>query len=116
MVSRVSMREMVGESSVIVKPRNDDRDYKRVLLSNGLQVLLVSDPDTDKVTNSLARSLASLCTSISRISIPAVRVPERRNCACTALIITNLYIFIVAGWLNCIAGSCSNGRSRGIVQ
>jgi len=40
-----------GESPTIVKPRNDDREYKRVLLSNGLQVLLVSDPDTDKVIN-----------------------------------------------------------------
>ena len=41
-----------GETTVIVKPRNDDREYKRLLLSNGLQVLLVSDPDTDKVSSS----------------------------------------------------------------
>jgi secreted Zn-dependent insulinase-like peptidase len=40
-----------GEATIaIVKPRNDDREYKRVLLSNGLQILLVSDPDTDKVS------------------------------------------------------------------
>uniref|UniRef100_A0A7I4B9I0 Insulin-degrading enzyme-like 1, peroxisomal n=1 Tax=Physcomitrium patens TaxID=3218 RepID=A0A7I4B9I0_PHYPA len=37
-----------GDHSTIVKPRNDEREYKRVLLSNGLQVLLVSDPETDK--------------------------------------------------------------------
>lgn len=36
-------------STTIEKPRNDDREYKRVLLANGLQVLLVSDPHTDKV-------------------------------------------------------------------
>jgi len=40
-----------GGETTIVKPRNDDREYKRLLLSNGLQVLLVSDPDTDKVIN-----------------------------------------------------------------
>lgn len=53
-LSRGKESDMVsggGESPTIVKPRNDDREYKRVLLSNGLQVLLVSDPDTDKVMN-----------------------------------------------------------------
>ena len=33
----------------ILKPRTDKRDYKRVVLSNSLEVLLISDPDTDKV-------------------------------------------------------------------
>lgn len=33
----------------IVKPRNDIREYRTVLLPNGLQVLLISDPETDKV-------------------------------------------------------------------
>ncbi|XP_024375007.1 insulin-degrading enzyme-like 1, peroxisomal isoform X1 [Physcomitrium patens] len=37
-----------GDNRTILKPRNDDRTYKQVVLSNGLQVLLVSDPDTDK--------------------------------------------------------------------
>lgn len=36
-------------ASVILKPLNDKREYKRIVLSNGLKVLLVSDPDTDKV-------------------------------------------------------------------
>ena len=33
----------------IVKARNDKREYKRIVLKNSLEVLLVSDPDTDKV-------------------------------------------------------------------
>lgn len=54
------IREMVraGVETTIVKPRNDDREYKRVLLSNGLQVLLVSDPDTDKVRNPIPSTTA----------------------------------------------------------
>lgn len=34
----------------IVKPRIDKREYKRIVLQNSLQVLLISDPDTDKVS------------------------------------------------------------------
>jgi insulysin len=33
----------------ITKPRNDKREYRRVVLPNALELLLVSDPDTDKV-------------------------------------------------------------------
>jgi hypothetical protein len=33
----------------ITKPRNDKRGYRRVVLTNALECLLVSDPDTDKV-------------------------------------------------------------------
>lgn len=36
-----------------VQSPNDDRDYRFVTLSNGLKVLLVSDPDTDKAAASL---------------------------------------------------------------
>ena len=40
----------VGKEDVeIVKARIDKRDYRRVVLRNSLQVLLISDPDTDKV-------------------------------------------------------------------
>lgn len=43
----------VGKENVevveITKPRTDTRDYKRIVLPNSLQVLLISDPDTDKV-------------------------------------------------------------------
>lgn len=40
----------VGISEVeIIKPRTDKREYRRIILSNSLEVLLISDPDTDKV-------------------------------------------------------------------
>lgn len=32
----------------ITKARNDRRQYRRVVLENSLEALLVSDPDTDK--------------------------------------------------------------------
>ncbi len=37
------------ESVEILKPRTDKREYRRVVLPNDLQVLIISDPDTDKV-------------------------------------------------------------------
>lgn len=39
-----------GESAEILKPRNDKREYRRIVLDNSLQVLLISDPETDKVS------------------------------------------------------------------
>lgn len=33
----------------IHKPGNDSREYRAIVLPNELRVLLVSDPDTDKV-------------------------------------------------------------------
>ncbi|GAB2267014.1 Insulin-degrading enzyme-like 1, peroxisomal [Dionaea muscipula] len=36
------------EAMEIFKPRTDNRQYKRIVLQNSLEVLLVSDPDTDK--------------------------------------------------------------------
>ncbi|CAI9301344.1 unnamed protein product [Lactuca saligna] len=47
----------VGKENVevveITKPRTDTRDYKRIVLPNSLQVLLISDPDTDKCAASM---------------------------------------------------------------
>ncbi|XP_052172823.1 insulin-degrading enzyme-like 1, peroxisomal [Diospyros lotus] len=37
----------------IVKPRNDKRDYRRVVLQNALEVLLVRDPETEKCAASM---------------------------------------------------------------
>ncbi|KAK3021847.1 hypothetical protein RJ639_046236 [Escallonia herrerae] len=37
------------ESVEIIKPRNDKREYRRIVLQNSLQALLISDPDTDKI-------------------------------------------------------------------
>jgi insulysin len=39
-----------NENAEIVKARIDKRNYKRIVLRNSLQVLLISDPDTDKVS------------------------------------------------------------------
>ncbi|GFY98228.1 insulinase (Peptidase family M16) family protein [Actinidia rufa] len=36
------------EAVEIVKPRTDKRDYRRIVLHNSLQALLISDPETDK--------------------------------------------------------------------
>ncbi|XP_021281729.1 insulin-degrading enzyme-like 1, peroxisomal isoform X2 [Herrania umbratica] len=47
----------------IVKPRADKRQYRRVVLGNSLQVLLISDPDTDK-------SAACMSVSIGYFSDP----------------------------------------------
>lgn len=38
------------EGVEILKPRTDKREYRTIVLHNSLQVLLISDPDTDKVS------------------------------------------------------------------
>ncbi|GKV32544.1 hypothetical protein SLEP1_g41140 [Rubroshorea leprosula] len=37
----------------ILKPRTDKREYRRIVLKNSLQVLLISDPETDKCAASM---------------------------------------------------------------
>ncbi|XP_041998560.1 insulin-degrading enzyme-like 1, peroxisomal [Salvia splendens] len=44
---------MKPEDEIIIKPRNDKRDYRRILLKNNLQVLLISDAETDKCAASM---------------------------------------------------------------
>ena len=44
----------------ILKPRNDKREYRRLVLDNSLQVLIISDPQTDKVLKSVVW-LSYLC-------------------------------------------------------
>ncbi|XP_019101972.1 PREDICTED: insulin-degrading enzyme-like 1, peroxisomal [Camelina sativa] len=43
----------------ILKPRTDSRDYRMIVLKNLLQVLLISDPDTDKCAASMSVSVGS---------------------------------------------------------
>ncbi|KAL6530464.1 Insulin-degrading enzyme-like 1, peroxisomal [Orobanche minor] len=43
----------VTEELEIIKPRNDKREYRRIVLQNNLQVLLISDPETDKCAASM---------------------------------------------------------------
>ena len=46
-----SSKMAVGREEVeIVKARTDTREYRRIVLPNSLQVLLIADPDTDKAT------------------------------------------------------------------
>ncbi|TVU38355.1 hypothetical protein EJB05_11718 [Eragrostis curvula] len=45
----------------ITKPRNDKRGYRRVVLPNALECLLVSDPDTDKAAASMNVSVGYFC-------------------------------------------------------
>ncbi|PWZ31468.1 Insulin-degrading enzyme-like 2 [Zea mays] len=38
-----------GSSNVeFIRARSDKREYRRVVLANALEILLISDPDTDK--------------------------------------------------------------------
>ncbi len=41
-------KEPGNSSTIVVKSPADDRDYRYLTLENGLKVLLISDPDTDK--------------------------------------------------------------------
>ncbi|KAK4412955.1 Insulin-degrading enzyme-like 1, peroxisomal [Sesamum alatum] len=43
----------ITEEVQIIKPRNDKREYRRIVLQNNLQVLLISDPETDKCAASM---------------------------------------------------------------
>ncbi|KAJ7972217.1 insulin-degrading enzyme-like 1, peroxisomal [Quillaja saponaria] len=50
----------VGKEQVeIVKARTDKRNYRRVVLTNSLEVLLISDPDTDKCAASMDVAVGS---------------------------------------------------------
>ncbi|RVX09711.1 Insulin-degrading enzyme-like 1, peroxisomal [Vitis vinifera] len=50
----------MGEAAVeIVKPRTDTREYRRIVLRNSLEALLISDPDTDKAAASMSVSVGS---------------------------------------------------------
>ncbi|XP_020586970.1 insulin-degrading enzyme-like 1, peroxisomal [Phalaenopsis equestris] len=51
-----------GESEIF-KSRTDKREYRRIILPNSLEVLLISDPDTDK-------SAASMNVSVGSFSDP----------------------------------------------
>lgn len=44
----------------IIKPNNDTRKYRGLVLPNQLKVILVSDPETDKSAASLNVSVGSL--------------------------------------------------------
>ncbi|WCJ33462.1 Insulin-degrading enzyme-like 2 [Euphorbia peplus] len=47
------------DDEVILQPRTDAREYRRIVLANSLQVLLISDPETDKCAASMDVSVGS---------------------------------------------------------
>ncbi|TYJ49477.1 hypothetical protein E1A91_A01G136100v1 [Gossypium mustelinum] len=52
----------VGREDVeILKPRIDKREYRRIVIRNSLQVLLISDLDTYKCAASMNVSVGSFC-------------------------------------------------------
>ncbi|ESQ44327.1 hypothetical protein EUTSA_v10005770mg [Eutrema salsugineum] len=50
---------LMEDEEVIVKPRTDKREYRRIVLKNSLKVLLISDPETDKCAASMNVSVGS---------------------------------------------------------
>ncbi|CAD5326087.1 unnamed protein product [Arabidopsis thaliana] len=48
-----------GECGEILKARTDKREYRRIVLKNSLEVLLISDPETDKCAASMNVSVGS---------------------------------------------------------
>ena len=49
-------------SKQIIKPKNDNYEYHYKELSNGLKILLISDPKADKSAASLSVNVGSLVT------------------------------------------------------
>ncbi|OAE32803.1 hypothetical protein AXG93_786s1010 [Marchantia polymorpha subsp. ruderalis] len=53
LVQSMSLKDGLPADAPILKPRSDGRSYRRIVLPNALQVLLISDPDTDKAAGSM---------------------------------------------------------------
>jgi hypothetical protein len=50
MAAAVAAPAAAGSRDVeFIRARSDKREYRRVVLPNALEILLISDPDTDKV-------------------------------------------------------------------
>lgn len=50
-----------NENAEIVKARIDKRDYRRIVLRNSLQALIITDPDTDKCAASMNVGVGYFC-------------------------------------------------------
>ncbi|XP_042422583.1 insulin-degrading enzyme-like 1, peroxisomal isoform X3 [Zingiber officinale] len=58
--ARERARMAAGASEVeILKPRCDKREYRRIVLPNSLEALIISDPETDKAAASMNVSVGS---------------------------------------------------------
>jgi secreted Zn-dependent insulinase-like peptidase len=58
-----------SNASSIIKSQNDLRDYQPITLTNGLNVLLISDPDTDKAAASLNVNIGSAANPNNRAGL-----------------------------------------------
>lgn len=52
-------REALVTQENVIKSPTDDRDYRYIILDNGLKVLLISDPDTDKSASAVDVNVGS---------------------------------------------------------
>jgi hypothetical protein len=76
--SSVAVRTMSGghvTACEVRKSENDPREYRHLTLANNMQVLLVSDPEADKV-NFIASMGRILKTCVSNTGGPASSFPE----------------------------------------
>ncbi|CAH2063830.1 unnamed protein product [Thlaspi arvense] len=58
-VGKKNAAETADEGEEILKARTDKREYRRIVLKNSLEVLLISDPETDKCAASMNVSVGS---------------------------------------------------------
>lgn len=70
----LTARKEVGHSpdkaeNAVVKSPADDRDYRHLVLANGLHVLLISDPDTDKAAAAVDVNVGSYMDPDSRLGL-----------------------------------------------
>lgn len=58
----------VGKEEIL-KARTDTREYRRIVLPNSLQVLLISDPDTDKAITHFTSTFLCIYVFIQKFTI-----------------------------------------------
>lgn len=51
------------------KPANDEREYRLIKLANQLEVLLISDPETDRASAALDVHVGSLSDPVKTLSL-----------------------------------------------
>jgi hypothetical protein len=89
-----------GSSNVeFIRARSDKREYRRVVLANALEILIISDPDTDKVRPRLRPPpFALLCSSLAgrgaAIATNARGPKAYRSSVCAIDLVANLSLLL----------------------
>jgi hypothetical protein len=52
------------KDGIVLQPRSDKREYRWIQLENGLQALLICDPETDKVRNWVTLLVITVCNEV----------------------------------------------------